>query len=94
MSAAQGTAADLHACTPRLLTPMRLLRLMQQCVWAGVCGVAVGGTPEYMAPETLAHLAGRRCAADLCKAGTPRMCLQHAELLQAVMPAHKRGSVT
>lgn len=66
---------------------------MQQCVWAGVHGVAVGGTPEYMAPETLVHLAGERCAADLCKAGKPRSCLQHAELLQEVMPARKRGAV-
>ena len=44
-------------------------------LWAGVCGIAVGGTPEYMAPETLEHLAGGRCAADLRKAGKPRDCL-------------------
>ena len=60
---------------------------------AGVRGIAVGGTPEYMAPETLEHLAGGRCAADLRKAGEPHVCLQRTQLL-FLMSAHKRGAIT
>ena len=69
------------------------LRLSSVGSVAGVRGIAVGGTPEYMAPETLEHLAGGRCAADLRKAGKPCVCLQRTKLL-VLVPAHKREAVT